>query len=209
MERCVCLCTEGARYPQGTIKATVLIETILAAFEMDEILYELRHLSATCLYTNTTDGHFLIAPHARHDEVLIVSACSGHGFKFASAIGEAVADLTMTFRGPTSHHSEGGVRLRIVDSGQIDDYLYLRCRSITNASNVLPRRSPIRGGSRFSRRSPTAAKSGASGCASNFRSHSRRCRITSRSWPAPDSSSHGERDSSCSTGFARMPSRII
>ncbi|MSP67004.1 MAG: malate synthase A [Alphaproteobacteria bacterium] len=28
--------------PQGTIKATVLIETILAAFEMDEILYELR-----------------------------------------------------------------------------------------------------------------------------------------------------------------------
>ncbi len=29
--------------PQGTIRATVLIETILAAFEMDEILYELRH----------------------------------------------------------------------------------------------------------------------------------------------------------------------
>ena len=28
--------------PQGTIRATVLIETILAAFEMDEILYELR-----------------------------------------------------------------------------------------------------------------------------------------------------------------------
>ncbi len=32
--------------PQGTIKATVLIETILAAFEMDEILYELRNHSA-------------------------------------------------------------------------------------------------------------------------------------------------------------------
>jgi malate synthase len=32
--------------PQGTIKATVLIETILAAFEMDEILYELRGHSA-------------------------------------------------------------------------------------------------------------------------------------------------------------------
>jgi sarcosine oxidase len=56
--------------------------------------------SATCLYTNTTDGHFLIAPHARHDEVLIVSACSGHGFKFASAIGEAVADLTMSLPRP-------------------------------------------------------------------------------------------------------------
>ncbi|MGM8212007.1 malate synthase A [Virgibacillus sp. W0430] len=32
--------------PQGTIKATVLIETITAAFEMDEILYELKHHSA-------------------------------------------------------------------------------------------------------------------------------------------------------------------
>jgi malate synthase len=32
--------------PQGTIKATVLIETLLAAFEMDEILYELREHSA-------------------------------------------------------------------------------------------------------------------------------------------------------------------
>ena len=33
-------------YPQGTIKATVLIEHILAAFQMEEILYELRHHSA-------------------------------------------------------------------------------------------------------------------------------------------------------------------
>ena len=32
--------------PQGTIKATVLIEHILAAFQMEEILYELRHHSA-------------------------------------------------------------------------------------------------------------------------------------------------------------------
>jgi len=32
--------------PQGTIKATVLLETILAAFEMEEILYELREHSA-------------------------------------------------------------------------------------------------------------------------------------------------------------------
>ena len=32
--------------PQGSIRATVLIETILATFEMDEILYELRDHSA-------------------------------------------------------------------------------------------------------------------------------------------------------------------
>ena len=34
------------RIPRGTIRATVLIETILASFEMDEIIYELRDHSA-------------------------------------------------------------------------------------------------------------------------------------------------------------------
>ena len=37
---------EALGLPRGTIKATVLIETILAAFEMDEILFELREHSA-------------------------------------------------------------------------------------------------------------------------------------------------------------------
>jgi malate synthase len=37
---------EALDIPRGTIRATVLIETILAAFEMDEILYELREHSA-------------------------------------------------------------------------------------------------------------------------------------------------------------------
>src|ERR1700686_5279882 len=37
---------DALRVPRGTIRATVLIETILAAFEMDEILYELREHSS-------------------------------------------------------------------------------------------------------------------------------------------------------------------
>ncbi|WP_028211382.1 malate synthase A [Paraburkholderia mimosarum] len=37
---------EGVGIPRGTIRATVLVETILAAFEMDEILYELREHSS-------------------------------------------------------------------------------------------------------------------------------------------------------------------
>ena len=41
-----CLAQDELGLPRGTIKATVLIETILAAFEMDEILYELREHSA-------------------------------------------------------------------------------------------------------------------------------------------------------------------
>ena len=41
-----CLAQERLAIPRGTIKATVLVETILAAFEMEEILYELREHSA-------------------------------------------------------------------------------------------------------------------------------------------------------------------
>jgi malate synthase len=40
------LAQDELKIPRGTIRATVLIETILAAFEMDEILYELRDHSS-------------------------------------------------------------------------------------------------------------------------------------------------------------------
>jgi sarcosine oxidase len=49
--------------------------------------------AAACLYTNTPDEHFWIDRHPLHDNVLIASPCSGHGFKFASVIGEVLADL--------------------------------------------------------------------------------------------------------------------
>jgi sarcosine oxidase len=52
--------------------------------------------SATCLYTNTQDGHFVIDRHPSVAQAWIVSPCSGHGFKFASVIGEVVADLVTT-----------------------------------------------------------------------------------------------------------------
>ena len=48
--------------------------------------------SAVCLYTNTPDSHFVVDQHPLHPTVLIVSACSGHGFKFAPVIGEIVSD---------------------------------------------------------------------------------------------------------------------
>jgi sarcosine oxidase len=53
-----------------------------------------RQLEArVCLYTNTPDHDFLIDAHPVDPGVLLVSPCSGHGFKFASAIGEIAADL--------------------------------------------------------------------------------------------------------------------
>jgi sarcosine oxidase len=48
-----------------------------------------------CMYTNTPDGHFLLDFHHRHPQVIVASPCSGHGFKFASAIGEVLADMAL------------------------------------------------------------------------------------------------------------------
>lgn len=50
----------------------------------------------TCLYTNTPDGHFVIDRHPAFAQVIIASPCSGHGFKFAPAVGEVLADLVVT-----------------------------------------------------------------------------------------------------------------
>lgn len=48
-----------------------------------------------CMYTNTPDEHFIVDRHPAHRNVIVASPCSGHGFKFAPAIGEALADLAM------------------------------------------------------------------------------------------------------------------
>lgn len=51
--------------------------------------------SMTCLFTNTPDQHFLVDFHPHHSQVLLSSPCSGHGFKFASALGEVQAALLL------------------------------------------------------------------------------------------------------------------
>lgn len=48
---------------------------------------------AACLFSNTPDEHFVIDTLPDHPEIVVASPCSGHGFKFASAVGEALADL--------------------------------------------------------------------------------------------------------------------
>lgn len=52
----------------------------------------------TCLYTNSPDEHFIIDRHPKHDRIVVAAGFSGHGFKFASVIGEAMADLTTAGR---------------------------------------------------------------------------------------------------------------
>jgi len=60
----------------------------------------LRH--AVCMYTNTPDENFLVGRHPDAGEVVFAAGLSGHGFKFASALGEALAALATDEETPAS-----------------------------------------------------------------------------------------------------------
>ena len=51
--------------------------------------------SSVCLYSMTPDEHFIIDVHPKHSSVVFAAGFSGHGFKFAPVIGEALADLAL------------------------------------------------------------------------------------------------------------------
>jgi sarcosine oxidase len=51
-----------------------------------------------CLYTNTPDEHFVVDRHPTLPNVVFAAGFSGHGFKFASVMGEILADLATTGR---------------------------------------------------------------------------------------------------------------
>jgi malate synthase len=113
--------------PQGTIKATVLIETILAAFEMDEILYELREHSAglnagrwdyifSCIKKFKRDNDFCLAdrakvtmtaPFMRAYALLLLKTCHARG---APAIGGMAALIPIKNDPEKNEIAMGGVR---------------------------------------------------------------------------------------------------
>lgn len=51
-----------------------------------------------CMYTATPDEHFVVDRHPLHERLTVGCGFSGHGFKFASVIGEALADLAVERR---------------------------------------------------------------------------------------------------------------
>ena len=51
--------------------------------------------TAVCMYTNTPDQNFIIDRHPAHPAIVVASPCSGHGFKFSSAIGEELANIAL------------------------------------------------------------------------------------------------------------------
>lgn len=113
--------------PRGTIKGTVLIETILAAFEMDEILYELREHSAglnagrwdyifSCIKKFKTNREFCLAnrgqitmtvPFMRSYALLLLKTCHK---RHAPAIGGMAALIPIKNDAAANEKAMAGVR---------------------------------------------------------------------------------------------------
>jgi sarcosine oxidase len=50
---------------------------------------------AVCMYTMSADEHFIVDRHPAHPQVVFAAGLSGHGFKFAPVLGQALADLAL------------------------------------------------------------------------------------------------------------------
>jgi sarcosine oxidase len=55
---------------------------------------------ATCYYTMSPDGHFLVDRHPAYPHVAFAAGLSGHGFKFVGVLGEILADLALEGQTP-------------------------------------------------------------------------------------------------------------
>ena len=94
---------KAARHHGGIVTTPDTVSRVVSPQDEQEIRgYLVRHLPAAngalrdakiCLYTNSPDSHFIIDRHPAHTNVWIAGGFSGHGFKFAPVVGEALANL--------------------------------------------------------------------------------------------------------------------
>jgi sarcosine oxidase len=94
---------KAALHHEGSVASPDLLDREAKDHEVEKVGSLLRELlpgaagnlrsAAVCLYTNTPDEHFLFDRHPNHEQVLIASPCSGHGFKFSSVVGELAAKI--------------------------------------------------------------------------------------------------------------------
>jgi sarcosine oxidase len=92
-----------ARHDGGAPADPVTLDRTVSAADAEECRAFLHaHLPAAdgplragqvCMYTVTPDHHFVIDRHPAYPQVVIAAGFSGHGFKFASVVGEVLADL--------------------------------------------------------------------------------------------------------------------
>lgn len=92
-----------ALHHQGAPADPDRLDRNVKAAEVDEMRRQLANYapnlngklvaSDVCMYTNTPDFNYLIDFQPDDDRILLLSPCSGHGFKYASVVGEIAADL--------------------------------------------------------------------------------------------------------------------
>lgn len=75
--------------PDDLALLTPFVQTVLPQATTQLV----RH--SVCLYTHTPDHHFLVDRHPEWPQVTIAAGFSGHGFKFTSVLGEALAELCL------------------------------------------------------------------------------------------------------------------
>lgn len=59
-----------------------------------------RQHHVVCMYTMSPDEHFVVDRHPEHPQVAFVAGLSGHGFKFASVLGEILSQLALDGQTP-------------------------------------------------------------------------------------------------------------
>jgi len=90
---------------KGTPCTPDTIDRVVHAQEISELTARVAELlpvlagtclrTATCMYSNTPDRHFVIARHPQCADVTVACGFSGHGFKFVPVVGEILADLVI------------------------------------------------------------------------------------------------------------------
>ncbi len=68
----------------------VVLKDRIQGLQLDNCLH-----AKVCLYTDTPDDHFIIDTHPDNQNMMVVSPCSGHGFKHSAAIGESLAQWSL------------------------------------------------------------------------------------------------------------------
>ena len=91
------------RVLEGSTTDPENISRVVTEMDQENILEQIRIFipdlegevldSSICMYTTTPDRHFIIDTHPLRENVIVSSACSGHGFKFTTVMGEILADL--------------------------------------------------------------------------------------------------------------------
>lgn len=76
-------------HPADAAPVASLVEATLPGLDPEPVR------GVACMYTNTEDGHFVLGQAPGSERLILLGPMAGHGFKFASAVGRAGADLAL------------------------------------------------------------------------------------------------------------------